>query len=164
MIYAATGHRDCGGTDEQLVAFATAQLRASPAPEYLISGMALGWDMAIAEAALALDIPLWCAIPFWAQPSKWPNTQFARWFAIRKRAARVDYIAPSYSLAAFQSRNEFMVDRCDLLLALWNGKPGGTGNCVQYAKRTKPNLPAQNFWPEWDLHLARSDAKRPLPP
>ncbi len=33
-----------------------------------------------------------------------------------------------------QVRNEYMVDRADLVLALWNGTPGGTGNCVRYAR------------------------------
>lgn len=27
-----------------------------------------------------------------------------------------------------------MVDRCDRLIAVWDGSNGGTGNCVKYAK------------------------------
>ncbi len=31
-------------------------------------------------------------------------------------------------------RNKWMVDNCDLLIAVWNGTSGGTANCVNYAK------------------------------
>ena len=33
-----------------------------------------------------------------------------------------------------QTRNEWMVNHCDKLIAVWNGSDGGTGNCVNYAK------------------------------
>ena len=33
-------------------------------------------------------------------------------------------------------RNEWMVDRCDTLIAVWDESPtGGTTNCVGYAKQ-----------------------------
>jgi uncharacterized phage-like protein YoqJ len=31
-------------------------------------------------------------------------------------------------------RNKYMVNNCDVLLALWNGTPGGTQKCVAYAE------------------------------
>jgi uncharacterized phage-like protein YoqJ len=34
-----------------------------------------------------------------------------------------------------QVRNEWMVDHCNDLLAVWDGSDGGTGNCVRYAQR-----------------------------
>lgn len=34
-----------------------------------------------------------------------------------------------------QKRNEWMVDRIDELLAIYNGTPGGTKNCIDYAKK-----------------------------
>jgi uncharacterized phage-like protein YoqJ len=33
-----------------------------------------------------------------------------------------------------QKRNEWMVDHCDLLIAVWDGSEGGTANCVRYAR------------------------------
>ena len=32
-----------------------------------------------------------------------------------------------------QKRNEEMVDRCDLLIGVWDGSKGGTYNCINYA-------------------------------
>lgn len=33
-------------------------------------------------------------------------------------------------------RNIGMVDTCDILIAIYDGTPGGTRNAVQYAKKT----------------------------
>ena len=43
-------------------------------------------------------------------------------------------------LKAFQSRNEQIVDSCDVLLAVWDGKSRGTKNTLTYAQ--KVNKPA----------------------
>lgn len=37
--------------------------------------------------------------------------------------------------AAFQRRNEYLVDEASTLLAFWNGEKSGTGNTVAYAKK-----------------------------
>ena len=33
------------------------------------------------------------------------------------------------------ARNHGMVDACDMMLALYDGTPSGTGNCVTYAQK-----------------------------
>ena len=43
-------------------------------------------------------------------------------------------------LKAFQARNEQIVDCCDVLLAVWDGKSRGTKNTLTYAR--KVNKPA----------------------
>ena len=70
MLVAATGHRPVKITNgdklnaydstvfDRVVALAAASLKHVKA-EVVISGMALGWDMAIAEAARQLTLPLW---------------------------------------------------------------------------------------------------------
>lgn len=47
----------------------------------------------------------------------------------------------AYSSAAMQVRNEWLADRCDALLALWDGSPGGTANCLRYFERAHPGKP-----------------------
>ncbi|MBQ6599104.1 MAG: hypothetical protein IJH79_16260 [Lentisphaeria bacterium] len=37
-------------------------------------------------------------------------------------------------LKAYQERNQQIVDRCDVLLAVWNGKSRGTKNTLSYAR------------------------------
>lgn len=155
----ATGHRPpaLGGyslaTQARLRQFANNAI-ARLQPASVISGMALGWDTAIALAALDHGIPLTCAIPFLQQPSRWPTEHVVRWREIKKRAALVAVIAKSYSPEAMQLRNEYLVDNCQFLLALWNGQPGGTANCLNYAFRLKKREPARplkvaNLWSEF---------------
>ena len=33
-----------------------------------------------------------------------------------------------------QKRNEYMVNNSDYVIAVWDGKPSGTGNTVRYAE------------------------------
>ncbi|EDY51731.1 hypothetical protein [Streptomyces clavuligerus] len=51
---------------------------------------------------------------------------------------------------ARQAGNELLVDRCDELVAVWDGLPargfGGTADAVAYARRT--NTPVTVLWPE----------------
>lgn len=39
-----------------------------------------------------------------------------------------------------QKRNEWMVDNCDILIAVWDKSPGGTKNCVDYAESKKKQI------------------------
>ena len=39
-----------------------------------------------------------------------------------------------YNRTCMQVRNQWMVDHCDALVAIWDGSSGGTENCVNYAK------------------------------
>jgi hypothetical protein len=33
-----------------------------------------------------------------------------------------------------------MVDRCDIVIAAWDGSRGGTGHCVEYARHKKKEI------------------------
>lgn len=141
MIIAATGHRPdkLGGyteaVDNKLRACATEFLTAR-APSKVISGMALGWDMAWAEAAMLLGIPVIAAIPFAGQELRRPQPSRERYeFLVAFAAERVIVCPGGYDPAKMQRRNEWMVDHADSVAALWNGSAGGTRNCVLYAKR-----------------------------
>ena len=45
-------------------------------------------------------------------------------------------ICPSFSYAAYQARNEWMVNHSSLVIGVFNGERGGTKNTLDYAKRT----------------------------
>lgn len=45
-----------------------------------------------------------------------------------------------YAPAKMQIRNEYMVENCDLLIAVWDKSDGGTANCVKYAKSQRKNI------------------------
>jgi uncharacterized phage-like protein YoqJ len=45
-----------------------------------------------------------------------------------------------YSAAKMQIRNEYMVNACDKLIAVWDHTPGGTENCVKYAQSINKDI------------------------
>lgn len=118
-------------------------------PDVVISGMALGWDTALAEAALALGIRLAAYVPFSGQESTWPPASQRRFHELLAAADVVRIISKGgYTAAKMQLRNEAMVEMSDVVLALWNGDlSGGTFNCVQYARSRRAVI--ENVWPEW---------------
>jgi uncharacterized phage-like protein YoqJ len=36
-----------------------------------------------------------------------------------------------------QKRNEWMVDHADAVIAVWDGSPSGTANCIGYARKKR---------------------------
>jgi uncharacterized phage-like protein YoqJ len=159
---AFTGHRPdkIGGYDlaaDQLrVAFARRVLRglqARYAPECFITGMAQGWDIAVAEACRQIELPYIAAVPFPEQTETWPRAARRRWDRLCAAAAEVHVLEPSFSIAGLHRRNEWMVNRAGLLVALWDGSSGGTAACMRYA--AKVGTATINVWPLWQTHLGR---------
>ncbi len=153
MIIAATGHRPdkLGGYSDPILRNLTEDAAAyleEQKPTMAISGMAQGWDMAWAIAALGLKIPLLCALPFEGQFSKWPQEAQVRWNNIIHHANNVVFVHKGeYAAWKMLARNKWMVDHCDKVCALWDGSSGGTANCVDYAR--KKNKPIDNIWNDY---------------
>lgn len=150
MIIAGTGHRPnkTGGylkpAFEALVAVARPWLEEHR-PATVISGMALGWDQALAVAAIRCKIPLHAYVPCVGHPDRWPTASQEFYAKIIKRCEFVRIVHPdTYTPICMQWRNEAMVDAADTVLALWNGTPGGTANCIRYAEEKKK--PIVNLW------------------
>lgn len=119
-----------------------------------IGGGALGVDqMAISIVnTLKNFYPQWInveiAVPFKNQACKWFNkTDVDRYISQLEEADIVTYVdkLDSYKIkgyqedvyytAKMQKRNQYMVDSSDIVIAVWDGTNGGTGNCVNYAKK-----------------------------
>jgi uncharacterized phage-like protein YoqJ len=116
-------------------------------PTKVISGMALGWDQALAQAAINLNIPCVAAIPFAGQEYKWPlNSQLQYNQLLLKMSEIVIVCEGTYAAYKMQIRNEWMINNSDLLIALWDGSKGGTGNCINSAKKKQKLI--KNYWSE----------------
>lgn len=103
-------------------------------PSRVISGMALGVDTVAAEVAFRHEIPLTAAVPFAGQELKWNDEAQERYHMILALADEVVTLKDEYTHPGIlNERNEWMVDRCDMLVAVWTGFKGGTRNCVEYA-------------------------------
>ena len=96
--------------------------------------------MYFAEAVLALrdsrpDVTLEAVIPCGTQPDKWPSALRQRYNSLLDRCDRVTVLQIHYTPDCMQRRNQYMVDHAALLLACYNGYPGGTQNTLLYAQR-----------------------------
>ena len=121
-------------------------------PDIIVSGMALGYDMLLAEVAIEMSVPLTAAVPFIGQESAWTSKSQERFFRILEKAKRIVVVSEGeYSPEKMQIRNEWMVNNSDKLVACWNKTPGGTGNCVKYAKSVNKEI---IYLPIWDFKVS----------
>ena len=105
-----------------------------------ISGMALGVDLDFAETVVKLknDFPitLECAIPCPNQTLNWYDKDKLRYDSILKRADNVKLVSERYTAECMLKRNRYMVDKSELIIAVFNGiKKGGTWYTINYAKK-----------------------------
>ena len=105
-----------------------------------ITGMAMGTDIWAAEIVLDRrkknnDLHLICALPHPGFESRRSFVEKMRFSKIIKNADLVKEINDHYFTGCYQVRNEWMVDRSNLVIAVFNGQKSGTKNTVDYAKK-----------------------------
>lgn len=157
MILSVTGHRPnkLGGYTtaainhrNRIAMIALEELK----PELVLTGMALGWDTAIALACIHKDIPFHACVPFIGQESQWPTVSKSLYEFILSKAARVVIVSEGgFSARKMQVRNQYVVDNSEQVAALWDGTNGGTGNCIQYA--CDVNRPIKNYYQLWSVGM-----------
>lgn len=136
---AVTGHRldKLGGytlpIEQRLVAFAEQQLQALAVRhsfDRVLTGMALGWDQAVAHACYRLRLSYVACLPCDGQERLWPLVCREHWEWLLDKAADVAVVSPGpYEAWKMQRRNEYMVDRASrAVLALRDGSAGGTAS------------------------------------
>jgi uncharacterized phage-like protein YoqJ len=104
--------------------------------------MAIGVDTIFAVIAMRAKemypdrVRVLCAVPFETHSSNWPEASVVYYNKLLNKADEVVMVSKGgFTPQKMQIRNEFMVDRCDELLAAWNGDTmGGTWNCIKYAR------------------------------
>jgi uncharacterized phage-like protein YoqJ len=155
LVIGVTGHRpqNLGGFSPEAH---TRRLRLARQvigehmPARVITGMALGWDQAIAQACIDLGIPFTAAVPFEGQERIWPASSQREYRRLLKHAAEVVIVTtkPHMLRDMMMWRNAWIVDNCDLMVALWDGnRMGGTYNCVLDARVKR--RPIENAWDRW---------------
>jgi len=112
-----------------------------------LSGMALGSDIWVAETVLDLKreaprLTLRGVLPFPQQTEKW-NTKpmkiyLPRYETILRQADSVHTTSDRYfkekGSDSYSVRNQYMVDHSQHILAVWDGKPSGSGKTLAYAR------------------------------
>jgi uncharacterized phage-like protein YoqJ len=155
MMIAVTGHRPqkLGGYTVQTVLTQYAEYILTLAKKNygdctIVTGMAIGWDMAIAQACIDLGLPFHAYVPFRGQEKLWPHRVQVRYQYLLTHAEKVVIVSEGgFSRDKMDLRNKAMVDVADILVSLWDGSSSGTGNCVQYAR--SKNIKTINVWDGW---------------
>ena len=104
-------------------------------------GGARGVDIVCGEIVIAEklskhpDIRLVCAIPYREQAEKWGWMWRTRYLDLLRAADKIEQMCSNYQRGCYHMRNRYMVDNCDLLIAIYNGEnKGGTAYTVNYAR------------------------------
>ena len=104
-----------------------------------LSGMALGVDLWGAQAVLALknELPalrLVAAVPFRGQAGRWNAAARQQYQKILQQCDETVCFSEHFTKACMHERNRWMVERADVLLAVYNGcGVGGTAYTVRCA-------------------------------
>lgn len=103
-------------------------------------GMAIGCDMYFAEEVISLrqkypDVCLFGAVPCREQSGSWNKKQRLMYAELIEQCDEIKLISESYNRMCMNARNRFMVEHSSVLLACFNGTPGGTMNTIHYANK-----------------------------
>ena len=157
MILGSTGHRPqkllrYWSRDKNLLLSRLTDLAVAvlshQQPDKVVCGVALGWEMALALAALKLKIDLIVALPCLDQSARWNKKQQRTYDSILDQAT-IGYNPPiPCSSKAMYPRNRWIVDHCSYFIILWNGESnGGTFQTLNYAKQKGKRV--TNVWNSW---------------
>lgn len=161
-----TGHQGLTPNTEALVARAIAK-ELDGVPELVgITSLAEGADQLFANYVLAVDGPLVVILPAADYVTTFSNED-ARMQYERLLAHAVEVVQMPYETSseeAYWAAGRRVVERCDRLLAVWNGKPagglGGTADVVMYAREL--GRPTTVIWPVGARRI--SDLPAPIDP
>lgn len=153
MICCVTGHRPKGfpfsrEDEKSSLAYSEYLMRLYDEIEQLIgerysdfvTGMAEGADIDFAKAVLhyrtqetgiTLEAALPCPLPSLKSRTIYGEERNS----ILRMCDQIKIVSPYYHRGCMQKRNRYMVDKSDIVLAIWNGTHcGGTWNTIEYAR------------------------------
>lgn len=107
---------------------------------HFLCGMAQGCDLYFCEAVLDLrsrhpDVTVEAAIPCPTQAEGWPPDQRERYARLVAACDFETLVSDRYTASCMQRRDRYMVDHASLLIAAFDGTPGGTRYTMEYAMR-----------------------------
>ncbi len=110
-----------------------------------MSGMAVGFDLAAAEAVLALraqhaDVVLMAVIPFRGQEERFSPKDQERFHQILEKADERVLLAERYHPDVYRVRNNFLVDHAATIVSWYDGHEGGTRYTIHRALKLRRRL------------------------
>lgn len=123
---------------------------------HLITSLALGWEQALAKAAIELEIPYTVAIPYPGRDADWKRDARVLYLDLLARSAEVYQVSDVCSDTALLEGHCWRVDRAGLLLSLWEYEfQGDVYAVMNYAMQIERTV--VNLWEDWYrlYHLRR---------
>jgi uncharacterized phage-like protein YoqJ len=137
-IIGVTGHRKLmhpKPTVKNIVREKLHQLEA----DVVVTGMALGFDMLVAEVCVEEGIPFVAAIPCRGQTKAWPRHEKKHYMDLIDEAWKCKIISSGdFQIWKLFERNKWIINRSNFILGYWDGIPkGGSYATLELAKKAK---------------------------
>jgi hypothetical protein len=147
MIIGITGHQEIGSTE--VVAWVRETLQSAIDRLDITKGiscLAIGSDQMFAEVILSKGVELIAVIPCLNYEFTFHSSDdLLNYQRLKLKAAeliQMDEISPTEQ--AFYQASQYLVDRSNAIIAIWNGQPakgfGGTADVVSYASNKGKNI------------------------
>ena len=125
---------------EQAVRDALAAYGQPHAPRVLLSSLAAGADQLCTRIGLTLGYTFLCVLPFPDYRGRLRGEALAAFDTLLSQARETIVVSDGTDAeAAYLAAGQYVADHCDVLLAVWDGKPQksacGTEAVVRYARQ-----------------------------
>lgn len=141
---AFTGHRELGADFSKEKLRATVEELVERGVEIFYCGMAMGFDLFCAEEIVRVKqknetIKFFACVPFYGQEKNYSEADKKRYVELLRKCDAKLTFADTYVKGCELTRNRFMVERADVLVAHLRKKTGGTAYTVRYFQKINPN-------------------------
>jgi hypothetical protein len=134
------GHQDLGGPDTlEFLKISFRRLLQESQPACVYSALAKGADQLLMQVALELAIPVEVVIPCKEYEKNYQGDDQAEYWRLYHTACAHYHLEfPECRGRAYEAAGHWIVERSDLTVLAWNGKPpagrGGTADMAHYAR------------------------------
>jgi uncharacterized phage-like protein YoqJ len=140
---AFTGHRELYDGFSKLKLTMAVRRLAQEGVHTFYNGMAMGFDLLAAETVLALkkeypQLKLVACIPCYNQEKNFSDEDKKRYVQILKRADEQVLLSEKYYRGCMQVRDQYMVDRADVLVCYCIKETGGAAYTKKYCQKKYP--------------------------
>jgi hypothetical protein len=144
MIVGVAGHQKRVGIDWDWVSQAISTHLSVMPIQKALSSLAEGTDQVFADAAIDLGIAVVAIIPLDDYERFFSQAGLTKYRDLLQQCTQVSLHWSGDPEHAFLNAGRYIVDSCDLLVAVWDGQPadglGGTADIVLYAKEQKRTI------------------------
>ena len=109
---------------------------------HFLCGMAQGCDLYFCEEVQNLKrirdgVTLEAALPYAEHGERWNPSQKKKYLELLEGCDKIKVVTPFYGPGCMLARDRYLVDHASLLLAAYDGTPGGTKYTVEYALKRR---------------------------